>query len=136
MVRTKKMVTLSEEDLCFIEKFKNEHGMNSSQVISFLIRNYKDTQSEERLAELISDKTMEKFSNLYKKKYLDPIRIRTGYIDKNSQILLDLINSIITYFNIDYYSAVDAPAYTTKQSIDNVNERISNLKQIKNNKEN
>lgn len=128
----KKTLYLSEQNLTFINQVAADRDLNESEALRYIINEYSEVYAQKD--KLIAAAVLEAFDEKYKTRYMDPIRIRTGYLDKNVQILLDGVNSLITYTNAPYSSFVETPHWTMHLSSDAIKEKISTYKQMKDNK--
>ena len=125
--KIRKHFTLSEDDINLLDQYAKEHNCSSSKALSLMIN--KTAKDEDTIK-----KVFDEFENRYKRQFFDPIRIRTGQIDKNMQIALSFLNSLAIRENLDYISIFTNPQYIIGEATDEINNRINHYKQKKDNK--
>ena len=97
MVNIRKNIYLEDESIKLIEEIKEEEKLTSiGAVIEFLLANYRQANSSFSLAEIIAELVYQKI-----KQELNTIRIRTSQTDKNTQILLNMMNDLLMTNELD-----------------------------------
>lgn len=125
--KIRKNFMLSKSDIEILEHYSKEHNCSLSQAVSIMIN------QQNKQEDLISH-IFDEFESRYKSQFFDPIRIRTGQIDKNIQIALSFLNSLAIRENLDYISIFTNPQYIIGEATNEINNRINHYKQKKDNK--
>lgn len=96
MTRTRNYIYLeneSESGLSWqrLEQYMNDNGINSrGEALESIFNQYMDYKKQAADQETLAKEIAKEI-----KPQLDPIRIRTGYVDKNVRVLLNLVNAYI-----------------------------------------
>lgn len=91
-----KRLSLLPETIEYIESYWHENGCHSfSESVDRLVREFKSSGSNQIIAEVIAEATAQKIVDSLKRTYLDPLRIRTGYADKQTKAMLEVLNHMI-----------------------------------------
>lgn len=132
-IKVKKDVTLENGTIEFIENFRKEYNCRSfSSSIDMIIKEYQNVQSGfvENLSSTILDQINNKYGELFKR-----TRIGINSADFNSQILIELLNTLIIGLEIDEtYLTSQIKSDALIKSEESIKERIAYLKQLKDNK--
>lgn len=89
--KVRKNVTLKSAEWDTLEELKQEHHLKThGEAIQFLIQNYQQAMSANYQAQVTAAFVKELLHPL-----LDQVRLRTGYINRNSHLLLNLLNHLI-----------------------------------------
>lgn len=133
MNKVKKDVTIYQENFDYVKKVKEERGLSSfSAALDFIISEHKTHTGNQAnaVADIIINKLNDEYSNLFTR-----LRLGVSTADKNSQILIEILNSIILNLNMDKAFSSDVVESTIiRESKETVKERIAYFKQIKDNK--
>ena len=128
-MKIRKQITLSEDVIEYLESIS---GSGISKTIELIVRQHKDMNGEQMkvLANMILNMFEEKYKNMFTR-----IRLASSSSDINSQIILEILNSIILNSEIEQYCSTDIyESDIIKDSKKSVKDRIARLKQIKDNK--
>lgn len=128
-MKIRKQITLSEDVIEYLESI---NGSGISKTIELIVRQHKDMNGEQMkvLANMILNMFEEKYKNMFTR-----IRLASNSSDINSQIILEILNSIILNSEIEQYYSTDIyESDIIKDSKKSVKDRIARLKQIKDNK--
>ena len=120
----KKYLYLNEESLKIAEEFKKENNLPStSKAIDEIIKEHKNRNANkiknvpEYMAKIIAEELKDEFKNIKN------IKIATNSVNKDTQIILQLLNGI--YYREDYVIIPDVNKIPTKPYTDSV-ERVEN----------
>lgn len=133
MNKEKKELTLYKENIEYIKKVKSEQGLRSmSTAVDYIIMQHRKMTDEQTdsVAEKLLSKIEEKYKNMF-------VRLRLGVTtaDRNSQVILEILNSMILNMSMDkMYDTDILESNIVKESKDTVKNRIERYKQIKDNK--
>ena len=128
-MKIRKQITLSEDVIEYLESIS---GSGISKTIELIVRQHKDMNGEQMkvLADMILNMFEERYKNMFTR-----IRLASNSSDINSQIILEILNSIILNSEIEQYYSTDIyESDIIKDSKKSVKDRIARLKQIKDNK--
>lgn len=118
---------VSEETRDWLKKYADTLGGKSSYgaAIEKLVLRVKDGQSSEELAEIISGIVTNKILEELKER-LDVIRVRTGYADRQTKVLTEVLNHMVNTLEIDRMPA-DVVLTTRSKTcvLDEAEKRIS-----------
>ena len=132
MNKEKKELTLYKENIEYIKKVKSEQGLRSmSAAVDYIIMQHRKMTDEQTdsVAEKLLSKIEEKYKNMF-------VRLRLGVTtaDRNSQVILEILNSMILNMSMDkMYDTDILESNIVKESKDTVKNRIERYKQIKDN---
>lgn len=133
MNKEKKELTLYKENIEYIKKVKSEQGLRSmSAAVDYIIMQHRKMTDEQTdiVAEKLLTKIEEKYKNVFTR-----IRLGVATADKNSQVMLEILNSIILNLSMDkMYDTDILESNIVKESKDTVKNRIEKYKQLKDNK--
>ncbi|MCW6660018.1 hypothetical protein NHG25_05935 [Aerococcaceae bacterium NML191292] len=88
---TRRHIYLSETEWELLEELKMKHQLKSiSATVSFLLDNYSDSMSGITQAQMVASLVKSEL-----KEYYDTLRVRTGYTDKHTKLLLHMLNDIV-----------------------------------------
>lgn len=119
-----KHIKLSDDAVEVLKQIQKEHHFRSiNQTLEYMILDYEKNRN---IAEIVSAKIAE---DLYK--ILTRIRISTNANDINSQVTLELLNSIAYQFDIKPMTTKFEETTALKVCRSYVKERIANFKQKK-----
>lgn len=94
--KVEKKLTLLPDTINYVQVYWEKNSCSSfSDAVDQLVRECQATESQTLLAEVIANATADKLVEALKRTYLDPLRIRTGYADKQTKALLEVMNHII-----------------------------------------
>lgn len=106
----------------FIIDYGNKHGARSQgEAIEKMIQELSVSNANELVSDLVAEQTAARVIDSLKKSYLDPMRIRTGYVDKQTKALLEVMNHIIVKGQFDQENVIttdvlEANVLTTAQN--------------------
>lgn len=129
MSKKNRTVTLEDETWNLLNEIQSKNNLRSnSAAIEFLVNNSLHDNNEQ-LATMIVEAFNKKYSNLFTR-----IRLGANGAERTCQILLEVLNSMVVGLSLsDYVSTEVMESDIVKESRENVKERITRLKQIKDN---
>ena len=113
----------------------NDHKCRSQgEALDDLVSQVQNQETNLFVADLVAEQTAARVIDSLKKSYLDPMRIRTGYVDKQTKALLEVMNHIILKGEFDQENVIttdvlEANVLTTAQ--DKVQKDIEHFRQRK-----
>ena len=119
-------ISISNEDIEYIDEIKKENKLSSrNKAISLIIKEHKNKNKDndkiknapEYMAKIIAEELKDEFKNIKN------IKIATNSVNKDTQIILQLLNGI--YYREDYGIIPDVNKIPTKPYTDSV-ERVEN----------
>lgn len=133
MTKRIKNVTLEDSHIAYVLQVKKDEELSSfsatlDMMISFYQKQQEITESEK------FDLFFKEFDRRYKAKLFDPIRLRTGYTEKNILVALELLNALAARLSLSHTSTKYAPTLCLTQARDEVQKNIEANKQRKDNK--
>lgn len=133
MQSTKKTFRLSAEAIATLEKICKEKNMNQTALIEEMILTY--SPEHNKTAHQVYSEIKEYLDGNYGE-LLKRFIARTRALDVNQQLMLDMINSMVTVLNVNKYHAADeAPAAIYKDARNHLAAKIEQQKQKKDWKE-
>jgi hypothetical protein len=77
-------------------ELRNEMGVDSlGDVIDNLVAEKRSQEKEEIVTDTFVELVSDAVVNKLKRQYLDPLRIRTGYADKQTKAIIEILNHVI-----------------------------------------
>jgi len=131
--KLRKECTLYNKNIEYVEDLKEKRNLRSwSAALDIIISEHRNNNGDQinAMADIIVKKIETKYSNLFTR-----LRLGTGTADKNSQIIIEILNSLV--FNLEFTKAFTTDVVPTDiilESQDTVKKRIERYKQIKDNK--
>ena len=130
----KKLISfkLSETTLNYLNEYSEENSLNRTQSLEKIVLENKKSQAEynEKLTKLIVDKIDDKYKNLF-----THLRLSTNFTDRNTQIMMEMLNSIIVGLDLKYtFTSRLSKSKIWEESEQFVSEKIAGYKQMKDNK--
>lgn len=130
MPKSVKNVMLEDEHIAFIKQVKEEKKLSSfSSTLDMIIAFYQENQKSVDNEKL--ELFFKEFDERYKAKWLDPIRLRTGYTEKNMQIVIEMLNAVAARLSLSHTSTKYEPTLCFTQARDEVRKTIEANKQKK-----
>lgn len=121
-MRNQIRISLDDRDKNILNKVKADNDLSSySEAVSFLCEEYLTNEKINLIEERIALRVKKELS-----KEINIIKVRTGYIDKESKIILDLLNHIALQGNFDNDILFDTKNYSSRIYISST-ERIQSL---------
>ena len=120
-----KQYYLSEEDICYIKNYGKEKNLKDSPGLNMILREHQ--QQRDTPADLISKMVIETLKN-----DLTRIRIAANTADRNSQVIIEILNTIVLEMDIIepiLTTEFEAPTITIARN--KVKDDIERYKQIK-----
>ncbi|MFS0604952.1 hypothetical protein [Peribacillus frigoritolerans] len=128
--RNRFRVTLEDEVMDYLEEIKTEQGFKyNGDVISYLVKENKRLKKNEWSLNYIAEAVT---SNLYQtlKEELSRIRLGTNNTDRNTQIIMEVLNGMLINDNVEGLVTSDVmEAEGLKNAKNTVQERIENKRQ-------
>ncbi len=134
MNKKRKTYELSEDDILRIEKIKKDQNLRTDvSAIRYVLKEYENRmdmlEKDERLALRIVD-LLEERNYVYKER----LRWATSTAEKNSTIMLDVLNTLLFAQEItECIPVTEIPAPVIEKSKQLIQEKISHFKQKKDN---
>lgn len=133
-MRNKEVKTyrLSDDVLRYISAIATENGISNTAALEKIIREHERqcTDQGEQLANLVVKKIEDKYSNMFTR-----MRLATTMSDRNIQIVLEILNSMLIHLKIDTaYTSSMIKSNVWEESEKAVKEMIAKYKQYKDNK--
>lgn len=130
MPKSVKNVMLDDSHIAFVKQVKEEKKLSSfSSTLDMIIAFYQENQK------LVDNEKLElffkEFDERYKAKLFDPIRLRTGYTEKNMQIVIEMLNAVAARLSLSHTSTKYEPTLCFTQARDEVQKTIEANKQKK-----
>lgn len=128
-------VRTSQSTKEFLLAFMKDHKCRSQgEALDALVAQVQNQETNLFVADLVAEQTTAQVIDSLKKSYLDPMRIRTGYVDKQTKALLEVMNHIIVKGEFDQENVIttdvlEANVLTTAQ--DKVQKDIEHFRQRK-----
>ena len=133
ITKLRKECTLYNDNIKYVEALKEERNLHSySAALDIIISEHRKNNGEQinAMSDIVVKKIETKFSNLFTR-----LRLGTGTADKNSQVIIEILNSLVLNQDIEKaYSTDVLESDIVKESKDIVKKRIERYKQIKDNK--
>lgn len=131
MVTIRKTYRLTEETLAQIDAYADKHGLNNTQALASMIDTAHKMQmeSDDVIAKKVIDAFDEKYKNLFTR-----LRLGVRASDLNSQIMLELLNTILVNMSIQEKDVVLTDKFTNpalRHSTELVKNRLAAAKQRK-----
>jgi len=119
-----KLINFSDDAIKIVEAYQKEHGCKSfTSALEGLINAYdKEVEIEKRISDRVS-------SDLYK--VLTRIRLGSTSADINTQVIVEILNSIVYQFEVTPMTTMVEETSTVAVSKNYVRERIEKKKQKK-----
>lgn len=134
MARVKKMFVVSEKNLEYIEEVKGNNNFKyNSEALDLIIREHRTNSdiTTDYMIKLIAEKVSEQM-----KSEIKGIKFASNSADKNTQILLELINGLFIISNYGRLATTeDIKAEAFERATDLVESRIKNKRISKLDKE-
>lgn len=133
-VKVKKQFRISEEIAAKLTDLSNETGKTNTQIVEEALLQYFEINREneyEKIAEYFLKKYEEKYSA-----YMTRVRLGVRTADINSQLLVELLNSIFMmqgYRENAYFPTARQENPVLKEAREDIKQRIENAKQKKDN---
>lgn len=131
--KVKKDITMSKDNYEYVVKYQSEKKLRSfSAALDEIVRDHKEGSGEniQNIAVAVIEKYEKKYSNL-----LNRLRVGVNSSDFNSQVLIELFNTLILNLDITTgYPTAEVKADPLRMSEAEVKKRIAYLKQVKDDK--
>ncbi len=122
---------LSENAISYISKYADENHLTNTKAIEEII-SFHQNQSTTEL-DKIADQLLNRFEEKYKN-WFTRMRLATNYSEKNIQIVIELLNSLIISSGVDKaYLTDEFKSLTLKEAEELVQKRIADYKQLHDN---
>ena len=134
-MKNRKSMYLQDEDVKFIEQLIEDKNLSTFTAgVEYIIREYKDYIYLNNLYDSLAQTINDEFDRRHKN---DLLRIRLGSstADRNVQVLIEMLNTLLVHENVVNYfdtNIVTSPAYEKGQ--ETVKKRIEHFKEMKDNK--
>ncbi|OEH83632.1 hypothetical protein BCR26_08700 [Enterococcus rivorum] len=139
MKRSGKHVALDSEQLEYVLRYWQENSCSDfSEALRKIINEHKTQGANALVATTIAEMAAESVVSSLKRTYLDPLRIRTGYADKQTKILMEMLNHVIVKNGWDDTNVVTTDHHKSNvyaMSEEKIVKQIEHFKQRKASKE-
>lgn len=124
-------LTVSEDTKRYFEEYKEKHHLRSiSEAVDGIARHSMNTDNVDLIADRLLSKMEEKYKNIFTR-----IRLASTTSDINSQVMLEILNSMLINMNVKKGYMTDVvEAQVVTESKQHVKNKIAKFKQIKDNK--
>lgn len=126
---------LTPESLEYLKKYQSEHGLKSlTAAIELIISNDREKEKSEDLAKEIVNVLEDKYKNTFTR-----IRLASRTADINSQIILEILNSMLYapgMASTNFVSTDTLKNEIVEQAENQTKAKIAYYKQLKDNKKN
>lgn len=124
---------LTESAISYIETVADNNNLSKTDALELIIREHQK-QSDDEL-EKISSAVVDKIENKYKNFYTR-LRLSTNYTDRNVQIALEVLNTILVGLSLDKNAITtkNGKSQTLIQCEQEVTRKIAEYKQYNDNK--
>lgn len=139
----KKMVRLNmrvtEEAKDYLERYGElNHCRSQGEAFQLMVREIEQKDSRELVSDQIAQSTANYVIDGLKRQYLDPLRIRTGYADKQTKVLIQMMNHLMVKGDFDDPNIITTDIHSStalKVSEEKIQKEIEHFKQRKNTRE-
>lgn len=134
MNKSSKTYRLSENSLSYLEKVAKEFGLTNTAALEKIIRDHESMYRDQgkQIATQVVNQIEEKYANMFTR-----IRLATTMSDRNIEIILELLNTIIISQKITTaYTSEMAKSFVWQECEEVVKERIARYKQKRDNNPN
>lgn len=139
MNKVTKKLSLQEGTIAYVNQYWHNNNCTSfSDAFDHIVEEAKTNQANQLIADVIATTTAEKIVDMLKRSYLDPLRIRTGYADKQTKALLEVMNHVIVKNGWDAENVVTTDvrkANVLTAADEKITKQIEHFKQNKATKE-
>lgn len=124
-------ITISQSTREYIDYVKKEHNLRSlSQAVDYIVQQERKNDNVDVLADRILEKLKDKYENMFTR-----IRLGVNTADKNSQIMIEILNSMIYSLGVNQCYDTDIIKTDVVRDSENIiKNRIAHYKQIKDSK--
>lgn len=124
-------ITISQSTREYIDYVKKEHNLRSlSQAVDYIVQKERENDNVDVLADRILEKLKDKYENMFTR-----IRLGVNTADKNSQIMIEILNSMIYSLGVNQCYDTDIIKTDVVRDSENIiKNRIAHYKQIKDSK--
>lgn len=124
-------ITISQGTREYIDYVKKEHNLRSlSQAVDYIVQQERKNDNVDVLADRILEKLKDKYENMFTR-----IRLGVNTADKNSQIMIEILNSMIYSLGVNQCYDTDIIKTDVVRDSENIiKNRIAHYKQIKDSK--
>jgi hypothetical protein len=131
MEKTRVNLTISEQSKNYIEEYKKKNNYRSiSEALDSIIKHSMNTDNVDLIADRILRKIEDKYDNLFTR-----LRLAGNSADINSQVIVEILNSMIINMNIKKSFLTDTvESQVVADSKKQIKNRIAYYKQLKDNK--
>lgn len=132
MNKKTRQITLSEDTDNYLNEYMEEHGIRfPGEAMARICKEHEQRENAQWSVQYIAEAVAKKFKEVFAQE-LNRIRVGTNSADKNSQIIIELLNGI--YFFENYKDLITTSIQEmdgVKTAKQEVHERISNQRQKK-----
>ncbi len=131
MGKTRVNLTISEQSKNYIEDYKKKNNYRSiSEALDSIIKHSMNTDNVDLIADRILGKIEDKYDNLFTR-----LRLAGNSADINSQVIVEILNSMIINMNIKKSFLTDTvESQVVADSKKQIKNKIAYYKQLKDNK--
>ena len=124
-------ITISQSTREYIDYVKKEHNLRSlSQAVDYIVQQERKNDNVDVLADRILEKLKDKYENMFTRS-----RLGVNTADKNSQIMIEILNSMIYSLGVNQCYDTDIIKTDVVRDSENIiKNRIAHYKQIKDSK--
>lgn len=123
----------------FLMNYKYDNRLlTQGEAIDELVKQFQTEKTNQLVADQIAQATANYVIDGLKRQYLDPLRIRTGYADKQTKVLIQMMNHLMVKGDFDDPNIITTdvhPSTALKVSEEKIQKEIEHFKQRKNTRE-
>ncbi len=112
--------------------------LTQGEAIDELVKQFQTEKANQLVADQIAQATANYVIEGLKRQYLDPLRIRTGYADKQTKVLIQMMNHLMVKGDFDDPNIITTDVHSStalKVSEEKIQKEIEHFKQRKNTRE-
>ena len=119
---------LNDETLTYIDDYAKKINLTKTATLEKIISDHRSLEPDASNIKLASDITTGVLEGL--SKILTRIRLGVNNADRNSDVIIELLNSLFIFDNIPFISTDISQADAVVGAMDLIKERIARLRQI------
>jgi len=130
MADVKKLVTFDEESHEYLENYKEQHGIRyNGEALAKIFKEHKNRHDTEWSLKYVSEVVSQNIRETLKED-LTKFRLGINSADKNSQIIIEVLNGLLFHNSVDDILTTDVNKMTAIETATKVvEERITNQRQ-------
>lgn len=127
----RKEIQINDDNHSFIQKFQQEKGFKTySEALNYIVKDYYDNKNQEIFVSELSKNISYELKS-YILENLKPVRLAANNTDKNTQIIIEVLNALAYQQNIPPMTTSFYETDVIKNSKTEISNRINHKKQAK-----